>query len=63
MSMVNTLEPDYQQKVEEAQGIDLKTAINTIRETKESLEEKGFNIMIDEADLGDSYTITINIVK
>ena len=63
MSMVNTLEPDYQQKVEEAQGIDLKTAINTIRETKESLEEKGFNIMIDEADLGDSYTITINILK
>ncbi|MBO5095728.1 MAG: ParB/RepB/Spo0J family partition protein [Bacilli bacterium] len=63
MSMVNTLEPDYQEKVEEAQGIDLKTAINTIRDTKESLIEKGFNIMIDEADLGDSYTITINIIK
>ena len=63
MSMVNTLEPDYQEKIEEAQGIDLKTAINVIRDTKQSLEDKGFNIMIDEADLGDSYTITINIIK
>ena len=63
MSMVNTLEPDYQEKFEEAQGIDLKTAINVIRDTKESLEEKGFNIIIDEADLGNSYTITLNIFK
>ena len=63
MSMVNTLEDDYQEKVEEEQGIDLKTAINTIRDTKENLESKGFNIFMDEADLGNSYTITITINK
>lgn len=63
MSMVNTLEPDYQEKIEEAQGTDLKTAINEIRNVKEDLLNKGFNINIDEADLGDSYTITINIIK
>ena len=63
MSMVNTLEPDYQEKIEEAQGIDLKTAINEIRKTKDDLLNKGFNVNIDEADLGDSYTITINIIK
>ena len=63
MSMVNTLEPNYQEKVEEAQGIDLKTAINSIRDIKDQLETKGFNISIDEADLGNSYTITLNIIK
>lgn len=63
MSIVNTLEPDYQEKLEEAQGTDLKTAINTIRETKEELENKGFNISMEEADLGSSYTINISIIK
>lgn len=63
MSMVNTLEPDYQEKIDEAQGTDLKTAINEIRNVKEDLLNKGFNINIDEADFGDSYTITINIIK
>lgn len=63
MSMVNTLDPNYQEKVEEEQGIDLKSAINVIRETKESLEAKGFNLTIDEADLGDSYKIDITIIK
>ena len=63
MSMVDTLEPDYQEKIEEAKGTDLKTAINEIRNVKEDLLNKGFNINIDEADLGDSYTITINIIK
>ncbi len=63
MSMVNTLEPDYQEKQEEAQGIDLKTAINSIRELKNRLESRGFNLTIDEADLENSYSITINIIK
>lgn len=63
MSMVDTLEPDYEEKKEEEKGIDLKTAITKIRDTKETLEALGFNINIEEADLGDSYNITINIIK
>ena len=63
MSMVSTLEDNYEEKLEEETGTDLKTAINSFREIRDDLENKGFNITLDEADLGDSYTITINIIK
>lgn len=63
MNFVNTLEPDYQEQVEIAQGTDLNTAINKIRNLKNELELSGFNLFIDEADLDNSYIITININK
>ena len=63
MSMVNTLEPDYEEKVEEEQVVDLKTAIEKFRDTKETLEAMGFTITFDEADTGDNYNININIIK
>ena len=63
MSMVNTLEDDYEEKVEEEEGTDLKTAINNFRDIKDILENKGFTITMEEADLGDSYNIVINIIK
>ena len=63
MSMVNTLEPNYEEKVEEEQGIDLTTAIEKFREVRDQLEAAGFNITLDEADTGDSYKINIDIIK
>jgi len=63
MSMVNTLEPGYEEKVEEEQELDLKTAIEKFRETKETLEAMGFIISFDEADTGNNYNININIIK
>ena len=61
-SIIN-LEPNYEEKKKEENGIDLKTAINEIRNSITELENKGFNINIDEIDLEDLYQITINIKK
>lgn len=58
-----TLEPDYAAKQVEAAGMDLKTAINTIRDTINNLNSRGFNIELEEADLEDLYHITIKIQK
>jgi len=44
-------------------GIDLKTAINEIRETKDTLSMKGFNLSLEETDLNDCYQFTIKIKK
>ena len=63
MDSVITLEPDYAQKQEELAGTDLKTAINTVRETITKLEERGFVVEKEEADLEELYHITIKIFK
>ena len=63
MSMVNTLEPDYEEKIKEQSGTDLKTAIERIRETRDLLESMGFVITMDEADTDGTYNISINIQK
>jgi ParB family chromosome partitioning protein len=63
MDSVIKLEPDYEEKVEETAGIDLKTAISKIRETIDELTKKGFIIDVDEADLDNLYNITIKINK
>ena len=39
------------------------TLSTSFRDIKDILENNGFNITMDEADLGDSYNIVINIVK
>lgn len=57
------LEPDYQQKQEELAGTDLKTAINTLRDTVNNLEIKGFDIAMEEIDLEGQYHINIRIMK
>lgn len=63
VNLIDTLDPSYHAKVEEKMGIDLKTAINEIRNTKDSLSEKGFNIAMEETYLEDSYQFTIKIKK
>lgn len=63
LDSIITLEPDYEAKQEEIAGTDLKTAINTIRETVDELNKKGFIVEIDEADLEDIYHMTIKINK
>ena len=60
---ISSLEPNFEEKQKEEIGMDLKTAINEIRNSVTSLESKGFNINIDEIDLEDLYQITINIKK
>ena len=57
MDSVIQLEPNYNEYIEEKQGIDLKTAINEIRELVNNLNERGFTISLDELDLDTKYQI------
>ena len=63
VNLIDTLDPDYEEKQEEKLGIDLKTAINTVRELKDALEERGFNISLEETDLNDIYQFIIKVKK
>lgn len=63
MDSVAKLDPEYEEKQEELVGLDLKSAINTIRDTVENLNRKGFTIETEEADLENLYHITIKITK
>ncbi len=63
MDSVIKLDPNYNQIVQEAKGIDLKTAINEIRDLISNMEKQGFQISLDEIDLTDKYQMTINIKK
>lgn len=63
MDSVFKLEPDYEEKQEELAGTDLKSAISVFRDTIENLNNKGFSIEMEEADLEDIYHITIKINK
>ena len=63
VNLIDTLYPDYEEKQEEKLGIDLKTAINTVRELKDALSERGFNISLEETDLNDVYQFIIKVKK
>lgn len=63
VNLIDTLDPNYEEKQEEKLGIDLKTAINTIRELKDALSERGFNISLEETDLDDVYQFIIKVKK
>ncbi len=63
LDSIVTLEPGYEQKQEEIAGTDLKTAINTVRDTVSDLEARGFVVECEEADLEDIYHITIKVDK
>lgn len=63
LDSIEKLEPGYLEKQKAEQGMDLKTAINEVREFVKKLEEKGFEIQIEEIDLEQSYQITFNIKK
>ena len=63
MDSVIKLDPNYKEMLEEAKGIDLKTAINEIRNLVQTMQEQGFTLSLDEIDLNDNYQMTINIHK
>ena len=57
----DTLDPGFVEKIRQTEGLDLKTAINTYRDVTSLLNERGFAITIDEADVDGSYKIQISI--
>ncbi len=63
MDSVIKLDPNYTKMIEEAKGIDLKTAINEVRDLIQKMEEQGFSLSLDEIDLTDKYQMTISINK
>lgn len=63
MDSVIKLDPNYRQKEEEAKGIDLKTAINQIRDLVSTMNSLGFDLSLEEIDLDNNYQMTINIKK
>ncbi len=63
ISLIDKLNPDYEEKVEESLGIDLKSAINEIRNCKDNLSSKGFHLSLEESDLDDTYQFIIKIKK
>ncbi len=58
-----TLDENYEENKKEEEGLDLKSAINNVRNVINDLNNKGFSIGIEEADLDNIYQITINIDK
>lgn len=63
INLIDTLDPSYEAKVEEKLGVDLKTAISDIRNIKDSLSDKGFNISLEESDTNDFYQFVIKVKK
>jgi len=61
MDSVIKLDPNYHKIIEEKAGLDLKTAINEVRELVSSLEQRGFKLTLEEIDLAGNYQMTINI--
>lgn len=63
VDLIETLDPNYEKKIEEKLGLDLKTAINEIRNVKDELSDKGFNISLEETDLDNTYQFIIKVKK
>lgn len=63
VSLIDTLDPNYEKQIEEKMGIDLKSAITSIRDTKDALSMKGFKVNMEETDLVDTYQFIIKIKK
>lgn len=63
VASIMKLDPNYEQKLEEEKGTDLKTAINKVRNLINQMNEQGFVIEIEELDLNDNYQMNIKIKK
>lgn len=61
IDLIDTLDPEYEEKQEEASGKDLKTAIFNIRGVVDDLRSKGFNINIEETDMQGTYQFIIRV--
>ena len=63
VTMIDRLHPEYEQQQLEKAGLDVNSAINTVRDYVKDLKGKGFNVDTEEIDLPTSYQIIININK
>ena len=63
VSMIEKLDPEYDNKIMKAAGLDLNSAISAVRDCIKTVESKGFYIEADEVDFPNSYQIVINIGK
>lgn len=63
VDLIETLDPEYEAKMDKKLGLDLKTAINEVRNLKDNLNNKGFNISLEETDLNENYQFIIKIKK
>ncbi len=63
VATIDTLDPNYSQKLEEENGTDLKTAINMVRNLVSSMIDRGFIVEIEEIDLDENYQMNIKIKK
>ncbi len=63
LDSIEKLDPKYEEIQEEKAGLDFKTTINDIRDNIEKIKERGIDLELEEADLEDTYQITIKIKK
>lgn len=63
VAYIARLDPEYELRTEEAKGTDLKTAINTVRNLINSMNNQGFTIEVEELDLSEDYQINLKIKK
>jgi|GEM_PF-320136 len=63
VSIIETLDPNYQAKTQEEAGLDLKTAINTLREVTRNLDNTGFKLEVEEIDFDVYYQFVIKVQK
>lgn len=63
VSMIDTLNSNYEEELAIAQGRDLKTAIEKTRNTIKSIENLGFTVDKEEIDFDDYYQFVIKIEK
>ena len=63
VSMIEKLDPQYTTKTLQSQGLDLNSAISSIRDSVKTVEDKGFKIDTEEVDFPSTYQIIINIGK
>lgn len=63
VSMIDTLNSNYEEELAISQGRDLKTVIEKTRSTIRSIEELGFTVDKEEMDFEDYYQFIIKIEK
>ncbi len=61
MDTVNILDPNYLNNLKQQNHLDLGSAINEVRAFVDSMNQKGFNVKLDEIPLDGSYQMTLNI--
>lgn len=63
VNLIDQLDNDYVEPKPSNLNLDLKSAINEIRNTKDNLSEQGFNISLEETDADNIYQFIIKIQK